>query len=160
LIRSHLVTAFEDGANLTARAHLQVAAMMGATAFQKGLGAMHAMSHPCGAILNTHHGLTNAVVMPYVLEFNRSAIAVEMAHLAQALDLPTPGLDGVIQWVLQLRETLAIPKTLSEIGVRYEHIEQLAPMALGDPSGNTNPVSLSLASVRQLFGQAISGPVS
>ena len=101
LIRDWLEPACQDGANLEARAQMQVASSMGATAFQKGLGAMHSLSHPCGSILGTHHGTTNAVVMPYVLEFNADAIDDRLTALARYLDLPNPSPEAVILWVLE-----------------------------------------------------------
>ena len=157
LIHQWLELACEDGANLDARAHMQVASTMGATAFQKGLGAMHALSHPCGAVLDTHHGLTNAVVMPYVLEFNRAEIDTKLSALARYLNLPNPSFDAVMQWVLGLRERLGIAHTLAELGVSETHIETLAPMAEVDPSGGTNPVALDRDGVTALYINAING---
>ena len=110
LVRHWLPTAVNDGANVEARAHMLVASSMGATAFQKGLGAMHSLSHPCGANLNTHHGLTNAVVMPYVLAWNRRAIDDKMVRLAAYLGLQRQSFDGFLDWVLQLRADIGIPR--------------------------------------------------
>ena len=157
LIKEWLETAVEDGGNVVARAHMQVASTMGATAFQKGLGAMHSLSHPCGAVLDTHHGLTNAVVMPYVLWFNREAIEDKMTGLARYLNLPTPSFGAVLDWVLALRERIGIPSTLADIGVTSNHIEQLAPMAERDPSSGTNPVALTTANLSELFARCIDG---
>ena len=157
LIKDWLPAAHGDGHNLVARAHLQVASTMGATAFQKGLGAMHAMSHPCGALLDTHHGLTNAVVMPYVLEFNKALISQQLTDLARYLDLPRPSFGAVLDWVLDLRETIGIPHTLADIGVTAEHISTLAPMAEVDPSAGTNPVALTTENLTGLFERSISG---
>ena len=140
LVHDWLPRVCEDGSDLAARAHLQVASTMGATAFQKGLGAMHSLSHPCGAVLNTHHGLTNAVVMPYVLAFNRSAVSERLDTLARYLGLARPGFGAVLDWVLELRERIGIPHTLREIGVEAEYVEKLAPMAEKDPSSATNPL--------------------
>ncbi len=111
-VRDALPAAVEDPADLSARSRMQVAASMGSTAFQKGLGAMHALSHPCSALFDTHHGLTNAVVMPYVLVFNRPAIETKMTALARYLDLPDPSFLGVLDWILSLREEIGIPHTL------------------------------------------------
>jgi len=147
----------DDGSDLTARAQMQVASTMGATAFQKGLGAMHSISHPCGAVLGTHHGLTNAVVMPYVLEFNRQEIDDKLSLLARYLDLPAKSTTGVIDWVLALREEIGIAHTLSDIGVKAANIDQLAPMALADPSSPTNPRELTLDNITELFAHAVSG---
>ena len=157
LIHEWLPAVCEDGANLEARAHMQVASTMGATAFQKGLGAMHALSHPCGSVLDTHHGLTNAVVMPYVLEFNRPVIESKLAGLARYLDLQTASFDTILNWVLELRESLGIAHTLSAIGVEDKHIETLAPMAQVDPSAGTNPVLLTRDAAAELYRRAIDG---
>lgn len=157
LIKDWLPRAFHDGSDIEARAHLQVASTMGATAFQKGLGAMHSLAHPCGAVLNTHHGLTNAVVMPYVMIYNKAAIEDQFAELARYLDLEKHSFEGVLDWVLQIREELKIPHTLKDIGVEESHIAQLAPMAVVDPSTGTNPVPLTEASSTQLFKNCING---
>jgi alcohol dehydrogenase class IV len=160
LINTWLPEAFRNGSHVTARAHMMVASTMGATAFQKGLGAMHAMSHPCGAVLDTHHGLTNAVVMPYVLVHNRSAIAGRMAALARYLDLADPSFDAVLDWILSLREELGIPATLSDIGVTEAHVSQLAAMAAVDPSAGGNPVPLTVDTLTGLFNDAIHGKLA
>ncbi|MEE8534339.1 MAG: iron-containing alcohol dehydrogenase, partial [Alphaproteobacteria bacterium] len=120
LVKEWLPVAVADGANLAARAYMLAAASMGATAFQKGLGAIHAMSHPIGAVHDTHHGLTNAVVMPYVLDFNRAAIEERLTALARYLDLADPSFDAVKSWVLGLRRDLGIAHTLADLGVRDE----------------------------------------
>jgi alcohol dehydrogenase class IV len=157
LIKEWLPIAVKDGKNLAARAHMLAAASMGATAFQKGLGAIHSLSHPVGAIHNSHHGETNAVVMPYVLVFNRPAIEEKMTRLARYLDLPRPGFDGVLDWVLQLRREIGIPHTLSELGVRPSDIDRLAPMAVEDPSTGGNPRPAGLAEMREMFTRAVEG---
>ncbi len=160
LVREWLPQAVADGRNLEARSHMLIASTMGATAFQKGLGAMHSLSHPCGANLNTHHGLTNAIVMPYVLVWNRPAIEHKMQRLAAFLGLEQPGFDGVLQWVLELRQRLNIPHTLAQIGVRPEHAGQFAPQALADPSTATNPVPMSAHDFELLYRNCISGELS
>ena len=157
LVKEWLPAACEDGADLTARACMQVASTMGATAFQKGLGAMHSMSHPCGAVYDTHHGLTNAVVMPYVLDFNRPSIEDRMAGLARYLGLGDTGFDGVGRWILELRDRIGIPHTLTEIGVPPDAASRLAPMALVDPSSATNPIKLTTSALESLFDNAIQG---
>ena len=159
LVHDWLPRVCEDGTDLCARAHMQVASTMGATAFQKGLGAMHSLSHPCGAVLDTHHGLTNAVVMPYVLAFNRGAVEERLATLARYLGLPRPGFGAVLDWVLGLRERIGIPHTLHDLGVHEEHVATLAPMAQKDPSSATNPVPLSTAGLSALYRRAIAGEV-
>ena len=157
LIMQWLVRACKDGEDLEARAHMQVASTMGATAFQKGLGAMHSMSHPCGALLNTHHGLTNAVVMPYVLLFNRPAIDANISQMATYLGIKTGDFAGVLDWILTLRDVIGIPNTLSELGVAETHISTLSSSAAIDPSAATNPVSLDEKKLDILFRQAING---
>jgi alcohol dehydrogenase class IV len=157
LIKQWLPAAVIDGQDLTARGQMQAASTMGATAFQKGLGAMHSLSHPCGAVLNTHHGLTNAVVMPYVLKFNRKEIDEKMTTLARYLELPNPSFSAVIDWVLKLREEINIQHTLKEIGVDEEYAEKLAPMAEADPSSATNPIPLTTAALQTLYLDCING---
>ena len=157
LVHEALPAAVEDGADLAARALMQVAASMGSTAFQKGLGAMHSLSHPCGAVLDTHHGLTNAVVMPYVLAFNRPAIEEKTAALARYLGLPDPTFAGVLDWVLDLRARLGIPHTLKDLGVEEGDARRLAPMAAADPSSPTNPVPLDAENLEALYLRAIRG---
>src|SRR5262245_59890328 len=137
-----------------------IASSMGATAFQKGLGAMHSLSHPCGAHLNTHHGLTNAVVMPYVLVWNRSAIEDKMVRLASYLGLEERSFEGVLNWVLQLRARIGIPHTLAGIGVNPEHVQLLAPDALTDRSTDTNPLPMTQQDFAQLYQSCIRGDLT
>ncbi|HKZ74798.1 MAG TPA: iron-containing alcohol dehydrogenase [Steroidobacteraceae bacterium] len=157
LIREWLPVAVKDGRNLEARAHMMIASTMGATAFQKGLGAMHSLSHPCGANLDTHHGLTNGVVMPYVLAFNRPAIEDKLTRLAAYLGLPKPTPAAVVDWVLELRRSIGIPHTLAEIGVKAEHAAAFAPMAEADPSTPSNPRPVTARELEQLYRNAIAG---
>lgn len=157
LIHRALPAAYRDGADLTARTEMLAASTMGCTAFQKGLGAMHALSHPCGAVLDTHHGLTNAVVMPYVMEFNRVEIEDKMTRLAAYLGLARPSFQSVLDWILALRETIGIPHTLTDLGVRDEHVDELTAKAVVDPSGGTNPVPLNEFNLSQLYRSAIHG---
>jgi hypothetical protein len=158
LVKEWLPTAVEDGRNVVARSHMLIASSMGATAFQKGLGAMHSLSHPCGAHLNTHHGLTNAVVMPYVLMWNRAAIEERLQRLAAYLGLAGgAGFDAVLDWVLALRRRIGIPNTLAEIGVQPEHAVQFAGQALADPSTPTNPVPMTRADFERLYLKCIHG---
>ncbi len=157
LIHRSLKRAYEDGSDLDARSEMLAASTMGATAFQKGLGAMHALSHPCGALLDTHHGLTNAVVMPYVLVFNRSSIEDRMTGLAAYLGLPEPSFQAVLDWVLELRESIGIPHTLGDLGVQEDLVDELTRRAVVDPSGATNPVPLNEFNLAQLYRAAISG---
>lgn len=160
LIKNWLPAACADGNDLRARGYMQVASSMGATAFQKGLGAMHSLSHPCGSLLDTHHGLTNGVVMPYVLAFNADAIAEKMTALARYLDLENPSLKSVQRWVLGLREQIGIHHTLAKLGVTEDLIPQLAKMAVDDPTAPTNPVKLTVANLEGLYARAISGELA
>ena len=157
LIKEWLPAAVRDGGNLEARAHMLIASTMGATAFQKGLGAMHSLSHPCSANLNTHHGLTNAVVMPYVLVFNRRAVEEKLARLAAYLNLKSASFGAVLDWVLQLREAIGIPHTLAKLGVREEHAAPFSRMAEADPSTPSNPVPVVAADFQRLYLAAING---
>ncbi|MGA8260474.1 MAG: iron-containing alcohol dehydrogenase [Arenicellales bacterium] len=157
LIHGALPAAYRDGSDLKARSEMLVASSMGATAFQKGLGAMHALSHPCGALMNTHHGLTNAVVMPYVLVFNRPAIEGKMTTLAAYIGLPDPSFQAVLDWILGLRRTIGIPNTLADLGVTEERIDELTAKAVVDPAGGCNPIPLNASNLAQLYRDAING---
>lgn len=157
LIREWLPEAFHDGSNLTARAYMLAAAGMGATAFQKGLGAMHSLAHPLGAIYDAHHGLLNAILMPYVLNFNRSVIEKRMTRLATWLSLPDPSFDAVLNWVLELRRTLGIPATLSELSIDDSRVEEIAAMAATDPSTPTNAIKVGSEELKQIFLNALNG---
>ena len=157
LVKDWLPRAVAEGTDLEARAHMLAAASMGATAFQKGLGAIHALSHPVGALYDTHHGLTNAVVMPYVLAFNRAAIEDKMTRLAAWLGLANPSYAAVLDWVVALRARLEIPETLRGLGVDDQRVEQLAEMAAVDPTAGGNPVPLDPAVCRSLLGDCLEG---
>ena len=157
LAKTWLPVAVRDGKNIEARAFMLAASSMGAVAFQKGLGAMHSMSHPCSGLRGTQHGLTNAVVMPYVLTYNAPAIGERMAALSRYLDLPKAGTEGVIEWVLNLRKEIGIPHTLKEIGVDEDMIAEAAPMAEYDPSTGGNPRPVTAADYTVLYRKAIRG---
>mgnify|MGYP001809710963 FL=1 len=159
LVKDWLPIAVKDGSRLDARSYMLIASSMGAVAFQKGLGAMHAMSHPCSSLRGTHHGLTNAVVMPYVLAHNAPAISDKLAALARYLDLPGQSASSVIDWVLALRAELGIPHTLKEIGVDESVLPDAARMAEHDPSNGGNPVALDASGYETLFRRAIAGTV-
>ncbi|HTO31805.1 MAG TPA: iron-containing alcohol dehydrogenase [Pararhizobium sp.] len=154
LVKEYLPRAYKDGTDIEARAHMMSAAAMGAVAFQKGLGAIHSLSHPVGAIYNTHHGMTNAVVMPPVLRFNRSAIEGKIAMAAAYLGI-SGGFDGFYDYVLKLREELGVPDKLSALGVGTDRIDEMAAMAIVDPTAGGNPVELTLDAARQLFKDCI-----
>jgi alcohol dehydrogenase class IV len=160
LVKEALQTAVKDGKNLVARAQMMAAASMGATAFQKGLGAIHALSHPIGAVYDAHHGLTNAVVMPYVLEFNRQAIEAKMARLAAWLGLPDPSFRGVMAWVLALRKEIGIPHTLRDLGVGTDRLDELSVMAAADPSAGGNPIPIGAPELKQMFIACIEGKLA
>jgi alcohol dehydrogenase class IV len=160
LIRDWLPVATRDGKNIEARGHMMAAATMGATAFQKGLGAIHSLSHPVGAHYDLHHGLLNAVFMPYVLVFNRPAIADKMAHLGRFLGLPKPNFDGVLDWVLELRRAIGIPNTLAELKVDDRKLDTMIADSVVDPTAPTNPLPLDAASVRKLYHQALEGKLA
>jgi len=155
LIHDWLPIAYRDGRNIEARANMMAAATMGAAAFQKGLGAVHSLSHPLGAIYGVHHGLLNGVLLPYVLDFNRKAIEDKMAHLSAYIDLPKSGFDGVMGWLLDLRREIAIPAGLKAVGIDDSRMEDIVRDALRDPTAPTNPVKLSEASLRELLRAAI-----
>jgi len=157
LVHDWLPVAIEDGTNLEARAHMMAAATMGATAFQKGLGAIHSLSHPVGAVFDTHHGLTNAVFMPYVMVFNRKAIEEKMELLARFIGLKKPSFEAVLTWVLDLRERFDIPKTAAELGVAEDRLEDIAKMAAKDPTAPTNPVKAGKKEMRQMLDAAMEG---
>jgi alcohol dehydrogenase class IV len=160
LIKDWLPVAVEDGANLEARAHMMIASTMGATAFQKGLGAIHALSHPVGSLYDTHHGLTNAVFMPYVLAFNRPAIADRLTALARYLDLSPASPEAVIEWTLALRKRIGIPHTLAALGVPEHGLAALIPLALNDQACAGNPRPLDRSALKALLVAAHGGDLS
>ena len=140
--------------DLAARGHMMSAAAMGAVAFQKGLGAVHALSHPVGALYDTHHGMTNAVVVPAVLRFNRAAVAEKLGRAADYLGVKG-GFDGFLDFVLRLNADLGVPERLSALGVGRDRIGQMAAMAIEDPSAGGNPVPLTLEAAMRLFEETI-----
>lgn len=154
LVKEYLPRAYSDAGDLEARAHMMSAAMMGATAFQKGLGAVHAISHPIGAVYGTHHGTTNAVVIPPVLDFNRSYIEGRIETLNGYLDIKG-GIDGFKAYVQELNDSLSIPKNLGEMGVGTDRIDELAVMAMEDPSVGGNPVEMTLENTTELLKACI-----
>jgi alcohol dehydrogenase len=158
LVKEYLPRAYKDGTDIEARAHMMSAAAMGATAFQKGLGAIHALSHPTGALYDTHHGLTNAVFMPYVLVYNREAITPKIERLAAYLGLK-PSFQAFLDWVLALRQELGVPHTLEGLKVGAERFDEMSAMAPKDPTAGGNPVPLTKESARQLFENALAGRV-
>ena len=156
LVFENLPKAVKDGKDLEARAHMMSAAAMGATAFQKGLGAIHSLSHPVGALYDTHHGMTNGVFMPYVLVFNRAAIEPKIKRLAAYLGI-SGGFDGFLKAVLDLRKKTGVPRTLKDLDVDGLKREQIAEMAIVDPTAGSNPVTLTKEGALKIFDMAMSG---
>jgi alcohol dehydrogenase class IV len=158
LVKENLARAYEQGSDLDARAHMMSAAAMGATAFQKALGAIHALSHPVGALYDTHHGLTNAVFMPYVLVFNRPAIESRIARLSAYLGLE-PSIEAFLAWVLELRARIGVPHTLAGLGVDDARFDLMSRMAPKDPTAGGNPVPIDEAACRRLYEAAAAGRI-
>ncbi|OYU77316.1 MAG: alcohol dehydrogenase [Alphaproteobacteria bacterium PA3] len=157
LIKDYLPRAVANGSDIDARGNMLVAASMGATAFQKGLGGMHALAHPIGALYDTHHGATNGVLMPYVLAFNKSAIEERIGSLAAYLDLPSHSFSGFMDWVLALREEIGIPHDLNGLKPGIDRLDDIAHMAEKDPSAGGNPVLFDAAAARTVLDQAHRG---
>ena len=160
LVKNNLQRAVADGGDIEARAAMLAAATMGATAFQKGLGGIHALSHPVGALYDSHHGLSNAIFMPYVMIFNRSAISDSMQLLARYLGLPEPSFEAVLNWIMELRAALQIPHSIRDIGIDDGRFEQLAAMAVVDPTAAGNPIALTEADCRVLLENSYSGSLN
>jgi alcohol dehydrogenase class IV len=156
IIKDALVTATTDPKNVAARGKMLAAAAMGATAFQKGLGAIHSLSHPIGAKFHAHHGLTNAVLMPYVLAYNRPAIENKITGVAQSLGI-ADGFYGFLNWVLELRGQLAIPHTIAELKVTEDALDFLAQEAFLDPNTPDNPRPADAAAMRKILWAALHG---
>lgn len=159
LVKQALPRVYAQPDDLEARGDMMAAAAMGATAFQKGLGGMHALSHPVGALYDTHHGMTNAVFMPYVLAFNRSAIEERIERLAAYLQLPRQDFAGFLDFVLELRASLGVPHALEEFGVNGDRAGEIAVMAEADPSAGGNPVKFDSAAAAKVFDAALTGRV-
>jgi len=157
LIEQALPIACRDGADIEARSKMLAAASMGAVAFQKGLGAVHAIAHAVGGIYDTHHGLTNAVLLPYVLSFNREAIADKIPLMAQTLNLPRHNFSGVLDWVQGFSASLGIPATLADIGVDTDHADAVGETASKDSCARGNPRRVSAEDLRGLFVNAVEG---
>ena len=151
IVKNYLVRAYKNGKDMEARAHMLAGSSMGSTAFQKGLGAIHSLSHPVGAIYNSHHGLTNAVFMPYVLERNREAIEEKIIRIAKYLSLENSTFEGFIKWILELRKELQIPHTLKELINDDSKLEKMSELALKDPSTGGNPIPLSQKDFLELY---------
>ncbi len=154
LVKDYLPRAYADGTDIEARANMMSAAAMGATAFQKGLGAIHALSHPIGAIYHTHHGTTNAVCMPAVLQFNKPAIADRLAQAAAYLGIDG-GFDGFCAFVDELNASMSIPKSLAELGIKNPDVDRIVAGALIDPSTGGNPIEMTAENTRALLLQIL-----
>ena len=157
LIKKSLTTAFKDGKNIEARQDLLTASSMGSTAFQKGLGAIHSLSHPVNAQFNVHHGLSNAIFMPYVLTFNKSSIEKKIVSICDYLDLEK-SFDSFLNWILNLRKDLSIPNKLSDVmDCSNLNLDELALMAFEDPSTSGNPKKISKDDLKLMYEHSISG---
>ena len=157
IVKKYLVRAFKDGNDIEARGNMLAGSSMGSTAFQKGLGAIHSLSHPIGAIYNSHHGLTNAVFMPYVLERNREAIEEKIIAVSKYLNLHETSFEGFMNWILDLRKILEIPHTLKDLIGENINFEEISKMALNDPSTGGNPIALNQEDFIQLYKNAYDG---
>ena len=157
IIKDNLVEVYKDGNNIKARANMLATSSMGSIAFQKGLGAIHSLSHPIGAIYNTHHGLTNAVFMPYVLLRNKEAIENKIIDLSRYLNLSNPSFNSFLDWILDLRKSLSIPHTLKELIDDDSNFEKMSVMALNDPSTSSNPIKLNENDFLKLYQKSFEG---
>ena len=158
LINNWLLEAVNNGSNIEARMHMITAASMGSTAFQKGLGAIHSLSHPINALNNVHHGLSNAIFMPYVLTFNKDVIEDKIVKICNYLELKDRSFDGFINWVLDLRKKLNIPHKLSEvIDEKDFQLDRLSRMAIKDPSTEGNPKQLTEADMKIMYQHSMMG---
>lgn len=157
LVKEWLPRAVQNGHDLDARLNMLVASSMGATAFQRGLGAMHALAHPLGALYDAHHGTLNAILMPYVLLANHGAIDERITRLARYLDLPQPSFSAFLDWVLDLRQTIGIPHTLSAIGIDDPQTALIARMAVADGSAATNPIPFGEQDYAVILRNAVAG---
>jgi alcohol dehydrogenase len=156
LVKDNLLKAVKKPDDLEARGNMLVASTMGATAFQRGLGAIHALSHPLGGLYDAHHGLLNAIVMPYVLKANKKAIEKDIAKAAAYLGIKG-GFDGFMKWILKLRKDLGIPNKLADIGIDTKRLDEIAAMAVKDPSAGGNPIAFTQAQYKTLAKKCILG---
>ena len=156
LVKDFLPDAVANPGDLEARGQMLVASAMGATAFQRGLGAMHALAHPLGGVYDAHHGMLNAILMPYVLKANREAIENRIRRASKYMYIPN-GFDGFLDWVLELREKLNIPHKLEDIGIPADNLEMIAEMATKDPSAGGNPIQFTVAQYLEIVTKAQRG---
>lgn len=160
IVANYLPRAYKDGKDIEARANMLAAASMGAAAFQKGLGGVHALAHPLGALYDKPHGLLNAILLPYVIIRNRPAIGEKMDLLARVLNLQGKGYDAVLKWVIDFRKQLGIQNTLADIGVPSDRVADIGKMALADPSAGGNPIPLTAQDYAEVLAKALSGDLS
>ena len=156
LVKENILDVYNDGGNVIARANMLVASMMGAAAFQKGLGAIHSVTHPVNSLYNSHHGTTNGTVMPFVLEYNRSAIESKFDRLGRYINI-SGGLDGIIDWVNNLKKEMYIPHSLKDMGVQLGDEEKLSKLAFEDPSTGGNPLPMTVDKFKELIKVCILG---
>jgi alcohol dehydrogenase class IV len=156
LVKENLPKAVHKGRDLDARGNMLVASSMGATAFQRGLGAIHALSHPFGGLYDAHHGLLNGIVMPYVVEANRKKIEPAIERAAAYLGIKG-GFSGFLKWILALRKEIGIPHKLSDIGIDAKRLDEVAKMALKDPSAGGNPIAFSERQYKSLARRCVIG---
>ena len=156
LVKENLLEVYNNGGNVIARANMLVASMMGAAAFQKGLGAIHSVTHPVNSLYNSHHGTTNGTVMPFVLEYNRSAIESKFERLGRYINI-SGGLDGIIEWVNNLKKEMNIPHCLQDMGVQLGDEEKLSKLAFEDPSTGGNPLPMTVDKFKELIKICILG---
>jgi alcohol dehydrogenase class IV len=156
LIKDNLAKAVKKGKDIDARGNMLVASSMGATAFQRGLGAIHALSHPFGGIYDAHHGLLNGIVMPYVLKANRRKIEKDIERAAAYLGIKG-GFNGFLKWILSLRKEIGIPHTLADIGIDTKRLDEVAKMAIKDPSAGGNPIQFSEKQYKALARKCVTG---
>jgi alcohol dehydrogenase len=158
LIKENLARAVKKGTDLDARGHMLMASTMGATAFQRGLGAIHALSHPLGGLYDAHHGTLNGIIMPYVVKANRRKIERAIERAAAYLGIGG-GFDGFLRWILALRREIGIPHTLAEVGIDTGRLDEVAAMAIRDPSAGGNPIAFTEKQYRALAKRCVTGDV-
>ncbi len=156
LVKENIQEVYHNGNNVEARSHMLVASMMGAAAFQKGLGAIHSVTHPVNSLYKTHHGTTNGTVMPFVLNYNRSTIEEKFTRLANFLDIKN-GFEGIVDWIIELKKDMEIPETLKDMGVNEGDEIKLAPLAQEDPSTGANPLEMTVERFQELILNCIAG---
>ncbi|MFV1983017.1 MAG: iron-containing alcohol dehydrogenase [Thiohalomonadales bacterium] len=159
LIKQWLPLAFNQGSDIVARSHMLIASTMGAAAFQKGLGAVHALAHPLGALYDKHHGLLNAILLPYVLVANKTVIKKKLSHVCQCLDLRDYSFDGFLQWVLEFRSVLRIPHDLQSIDITADKNALIGKLACADAAAAGNPIPFTAEQYSEIFINAVTGKI-